>query len=243
MLFTLITVTLNAQNTILKTINSVNNQTYNEFEYIIIDGESSDNTLDIIKKNLNRNYVLISEKDTGIYNAMNKGIKLSKGRYVAFLNSDDWLEHDVLFKISKVIEKKNPSIIYGDAKFFKDINVFSFYAKANLKKLEKNMSLLHSSFYVQNKIIKKNLFDESLIISSDYKQMLNLNKNYEFFYIPQSLSNVSMGGKSSDLLISSKEFFLIQKKEFGIFNAFLNYCIKYHYHVLKIAFLYAVSFF
>ena len=59
------------------------------------------------------------------------------------------------------------------------------------------MSLLHSSFYVQNEIIKKFLFDENLIISSDYKQMLHLKRNYKFSYIYQSLSNVSMGGKSS----------------------------------------------
>ena len=243
MLFTLITVTLNSQKTILKTINSINNQTYEEFEYIIIDGGSSDETLQIIKKNLKKNYFLISEKDRGIYSAMNKGIKLSNGRYVAFLNSDDWLENDVLLKVSKFIEKENPSVIYGDAKFYKKNRIFSFYAKANLKKLKKNMSLLHSSFYVQKEIIKKNLFDENLIISSDYKQMLNLKKNYQFRYLPQSLSNVSMGGKSSDLLLSSKEFFLIQRKEFGIFNSILNYILKYHYHIIKIIFLYFKSFF
>ena len=65
MIFTLITVTLNSQKTILKTINSINNQTYKEFEYIIIDGGSSDETLEIIKKNLKKKYILISEKDKG----------------------------------------------------------------------------------------------------------------------------------------------------------------------------------
>ena len=119
MLFTLITVTLNSQKTILKTIDSINNQTYKEFEYIIIDGGSSDGTLDLIKTNLKKKYILLSEKDKGIYNAMNKGIKLSNGKYVAFLNSDDWLENDVLLKVSKFIEKENPSVVYGDAKFYK----------------------------------------------------------------------------------------------------------------------------
>ena len=137
MLFTLITVTLNSQKTILKTIDSINNQTYKEFEYIIIDGGSSDGTLDLIKTNLKKKYILLSEKDKGIYNAMNKGIKLSNGKYVAFLNSDDWLENDVLLKVSKFIEKENPSVVYGDAKFYKKNGIFSFYAKANLKKLKK----------------------------------------------------------------------------------------------------------
>ena len=136
MLFTLITVTLNSQKTILKTIDSINNQTYKEFEYIVIDGGSSDSTLDLIKTNLKK-YILLSEKDKGIYSAMNKGIKLSNGKYVAFLNSDDWLENDVLLKVSKFIEKENPLIVYGDAKFYKKNGIFSFYAKANLKKLKK----------------------------------------------------------------------------------------------------------
>ncbi len=242
MFFTLITVTLNSEKTILKTINSINNQTYKEFEYIIIDGGSSDKTLEIIKKNLKKKHTLISEKDKGIYNAMNKGINLSKGKFVGFLNSDDWLDDNILSKIHDLVEEENPSIIYGDAKFYKN-NKYNFYAKANLKKLKKDMSLLHSSFYVKGDIIKKFLFDENLIISSDYKQMLNLSKNYNFYYIPESLSNVAMGGKSSDLLISSNEFFLTQVKEFGLISALFNFFVKYHYHVIKILILQIRNFF
>jgi glycosyltransferase involved in cell wall biosynthesis len=242
MFFTLITVTLNSEKTILKTINSINNQTYKEFEYIIVDGGSSDKTLQIIKKNLKKKYILISEKDKGIYNAMNKGINLSNGKFVGFLNSDDWLDDNILSKIHDLVKTQNPSIIYGDAKFYKN-NKYNFYAKANLKKLKKDMSLLHSSFYVNSNIIKNYLFDENLIISSDYKQMLNLNKDYNFYYISESLSNVSMGGKSSDLLISSNEFFLIQMKELGLFNALFNYFFKYHYHIIKILILHIKRFF
>ena len=89
MLFTIITVTLNSEKSIQKTINSINKQTFKNFEYIIIDGGSSDETIKVIKKIIKKKYKLISEKDSGIYNAMNKGIKMSKGKYVAFLNSDD----------------------------------------------------------------------------------------------------------------------------------------------------------
>ena len=153
MMFTLITVTLNSQKTILKTINSINNQTYKEFEYIIIDGGSSDGTLDLIKTNLKKKYILLSEKDKGIYNAMNKGIKLSSGKYVGFLNSDDWLDNDT-FENCKFNRKKDPSIIYGDAKFYKN-NKFHFYAKANLKKLNKKCH-----YYIQVFMLKMTLLNK-----------------------------------------------------------------------------------
>ena len=85
MLFTLITVTLNSQKTILKTINSINNQTYEEFEYIIIDGGSSDETLQIIKKNLKKNYFLISEKDK-ITASLEKTIILLRNQLDGIIN-------------------------------------------------------------------------------------------------------------------------------------------------------------
>ena len=109
MFFTVITVTLNSEKTILKTINSINNQIYKEFEYIIVDGGSSDKTLQIIKENLKKKYILISEKDKGIYHAMNKGINLSNGKFVGFLNSDDWLDDNILSKIHDLVKTQNPS--------------------------------------------------------------------------------------------------------------------------------------
>tara|TARA_B100000767_G_C19768509_1_gene538785 strand:+ start:1782 stop:2510 length:729 start_codon:yes stop_codon:yes gene_type:complete len=242
MLFTIITVTLNSEKTIQKTINSINKQTFKNFEYIIIDGGSSDETIKVIKKIIRKKYKLISEKDSGIYNAMNKGIKMSKGKYVAFLNSDDWFNNNTLLDMSIFIKHKKPEIIYGDAVFFKDKKK-SFYAKAKLQNLENTMSLLHSSFYIKSKIIKKYLFDENLQISSDYKQMIELKKKYKFNYYSKSLSNVAMGGKSSNLLLSSSEFFLIQKKNFGVNKAILNYSIKYHYHTIKILYLFIKNFF
>ena len=242
MLFTIITVTLNSEQSIQKTINSINKQSYKNFQYIIIDGGSTDSTIKIIKKKMKRKYILISEKDNGIYNAMNKGIKISRGEYVAFLNSDDWLNKDTLLDVSLFVKNKKPKIIYGDAQFFKNKNK-CYYAKAKIQNIENDMSLLHSSFYIRKNIIKKNLFDENFIISSDYKQIIDLKKKYKFNYYPKSLSNVSMGGMSSNLLLSSQEFFLIQKKYFGYNKAILNYSTKYHYHMIKIFYLFIKNFF
>ena len=96
MLISIITATLNSEKTIEKTIDSINAQSIDDFEYIIVDGKSEDKTLGIINRKCKKKYQLISEKDAGIYSAMNKGIKKSTGNYVMFLNSNDWLNNDTL---------------------------------------------------------------------------------------------------------------------------------------------------
>ena len=235
MLFTIITVTLNSEKTILKTIESIDNQVFKNFEYIIIDGGSNDETLNIIEKNLKKETLIISEKDRGIYDAMNKGIEHSNGEYIGFLNSDDWFDNNTLEILNEFISLKKSDIIYGDAKFY-NRGKLMFYAKAEIKNLSKDMSLLHSSFYVKRSLIKQYKFNDSMLITSDYEQMIKLKKSYKFSYINESLSNVSMGGISSNLLLSSKEFYLIQYKYFGLFNSVINYIKKYHYHMIKILF-------
>jgi glycosyltransferase involved in cell wall biosynthesis len=92
-LISIITIVYNGITTLEQTILSVINQTYKNSEYIIIDGGSTDSTVDIIKKYEKHFAYWLSEPDKGIYNAMNKGIKLSSGKYIALLNSDDWLEY------------------------------------------------------------------------------------------------------------------------------------------------------
>ena len=112
----IITVCYNSQSTILDTIKSVNNQNYKFIEHIFIDGKSEDNTVNIIKKNSNLNTILISEKDYGIYDAMNKGIKLASGEIILILNSDDmFYKEDTLNKIVEVfVSNKNIDLVYGN---------------------------------------------------------------------------------------------------------------------------------
>jgi glycosyltransferase involved in cell wall biosynthesis len=235
--FSVITVTLNSEKTILRTIKSINNQIFKKFEYIIIDGSSIDSTLHIIKKNLNHKKILVSEKDNGIYSAMNKGILIARGKYVVFLNSDDWLNNNTLHNVFNFIKNNNyPDIIYGNARFYNN-KKFIFESKANLSNIKFNMSLLHSSVYIKKDIIKKFLFSEKYSISSDYDQILQLYKKYKFYYYNKSLSNISLGGASSNILISSKEFFIIQIKYNGIIYGILNFLIRYHYRLFHIFFL------
>ena len=112
----IVTVSYNAVETIERTINSVINQNYTNYEYIVIDGLSNDGTLDVLKKHESKITKLISEKDSGIYDAMNKGISMSRGEVICFLNSDDYFKdvnllRDIAYEFSI---DENISIIYGD---------------------------------------------------------------------------------------------------------------------------------
>ena len=116
----IITVSYNSEATIKQTLDSVENQTDQDFEYIIIDGGSSDSTLDIIK-NYNCVDHLISEPDNGIYDGMNKGIEKASGKFIGFLNSDDlFASKDVTKDLLKAIKLYDTEIIYGDIKYFND---------------------------------------------------------------------------------------------------------------------------
>ena len=235
--FSIVTVTLNSEATIGKTINSINNQKFKNFEYIVVDGKSVDNTLHEIKKLRHNDVKIISEEDRGIFDAMNKGIKLSKGDFIAFLNSDDWYENDALYLVNNYLEKyPNTDVFYTDAKFFKK-KKFKFYSKSKFHKLNYDMSISHPGMFVKKKILQNFLFDLKYQISADYDFVLKVKNLYRFSYLQKSIVNISLGGRSSDLLLSSKEFFEIQKKYFGFKKANINFIKKYHYHILKIIFL------
>ena len=117
--FTVVTAVFNAEDVIEKTIKSVLNQTYTPYEYLIIDGKSSDKTVEIIRKyskhfeEKNITLKIVSEKDNGIYNAMNKGIDLAEGDFISFLNAGDWYELDALENINKFYEEDSFDLTYG----------------------------------------------------------------------------------------------------------------------------------
>ena len=111
--FSIITVVYNARNTIEKTINSVLNQNYENTEYIIIDGGSTDGTIDVIQKYKDRLAVFVSEKDRGIFDAMNKGVGYASGDVIGFINSDDWYNNDVFSKINESFMIKDFDILCG----------------------------------------------------------------------------------------------------------------------------------
>lgn len=185
---TIITVTYNAQDCLEQTILSVINQTYPNIEFIIIDGDSSDKTIDIIKKYESHIDLWISEKDQGIYDAMNKGIEFANGEWINFMNAGDlFADKDT---ISKVFDKDYLSYdyIYGD-RINKD-DVGFFYEKAYPFFLQKKQNcpwkgICHQSTFVRKAMAQRHKYSLKYKYAGDYEMMYNIYKDGgAFLYRP-----------------------------------------------------------
>jgi glycosyltransferase involved in cell wall biosynthesis len=210
-----ITVVYNGANTIERTIKSVVNQTYKNIEYIIIDGGSTDGTINIIKKYENKLSYWISEKDDGIYDAMNKGIKVATGDYIGLLNSDDWLELDAIEKIVNIIHNnKNVHIIHANVRYIKENSQKIYKPKLNKSAfLWHGMSYYHPTYYVKKEIYKKLLYDKKYKLVADYKFTLEcFNRGYKFYYLDDVITNFSAGGAGTVFWNRIKEGHNIRKE-------------------------------
>jgi len=238
MRFSIITPTFNSEQKIIKNIDSINQQTFRNFEQLFIDNLSTDKTLNLIRKFSKNNYKIISEKDFGIYNAMNKGISKSVGEYLLFLNSDDWIDINILEIIDIFIKKNNcPDIVYGNAKFYYNDN-YKFIKDSSITNIFRNNTIFHSSAFINKKVFYNLKYDENFKISSDYIFFLEAyKKNFIFKKIDKNISNISLGGTSSNLLISSQEFLQIQIRYNGLILGSVNFFLRYHYHIFKIIFI------
>ena len=157
----IITVCFNSEKTIRDTIDSVLNQTYKNIEYIIVDGKSVDTTIDIIKsyelefKRKNISFKWISEKDTGIYNAMNKGVRLAKGDLIGILNSDDWYSSNAVSEVVAVNGNQDFSVISGKknkVNFKKEILKTIKNKKDIQKYIHRTMPINHPATFVHKKV-------------------------------------------------------------------------------------------
>lgn len=205
----IITVCHNSSKQIFRNIVSVNNQTYENIEHIFIDGASNDNTLDIIKKNSTRDLVYISEKDEGIYDAMNKGVNIARGDFICFLNSDDVYSNKfVILEVAEHFIKKNVDLIYGNIKYFDQRNNYirSFNSPNKFNDVLRGHQIPHPALFIKTAIAKEleDPFDSSYKISSDFKQQIFLAYNYDlkFFRINKTLVNMRAGGASNKSLIN-----------------------------------------
>lgn len=175
----IITVCLNAKNTIQKTIDSVIMQSYDHYQLVIVDGASTDGTTELINKYAEMpNLTIISEKDTGLYNAMNKGIRLADGEYVLFLNSGDVFYNDqVLETIAKHL---TADVVYGNVE--RILSDKKFIEKYDGKFTAMKLFLMgkmvcHQVLFIRTAIMKKYFFDESFTISADHDMLMKCYKN------------------------------------------------------------------
>jgi glycosyltransferase involved in cell wall biosynthesis len=181
MKFSIITVCKNSEKTIESTILSVLNQNYKDFEYIIIDGVSTDSTLDIIEKYRNKISKVICEPDNGLYDAMNKGIKFSKGEYLFFLNSDDTFLHDNILQLISNYTENQPDLIYGDLTVLdKKTGKFSIqkHNKFNKIYLIKNTPCQPATFYNRQAFEKYGDFDSNYKIVADHEWFLRIFRHH-----------------------------------------------------------------
>ena len=199
--FSIITPTLNSEKTLQRTMSSVASQTYNNFEYIIVDGGSDDNTLNIINKNLNIVTNWVSEKDEGIYDAMNKGIKMSQGDFIGIINSDDWYEEDALDNINEILkgETEKNILIHGCIKVFDRDGSFLKKSCSSERKPIHGVPFRHPSMFVSKHLYSKiGLYDKYIKYSADYEFMLRaIQSDCKIICTNDCIANMQKIGKTS----------------------------------------------
>ena len=196
-LFSIITVCRNSEKTIEKTIQSVTGQTFQNFEYIIIDGASKDGTLDILKKYRKDITTVISEPDEGIYHAMNKGLSLARGMLVGIINSDDWYELNALQLVAQEYEASDRNTIFhGLCKYHidgKEDKILSYHHD-----VLPFINISHPTTFIPSRIyLEYGYFNTDYRIAADYDLLLRFfKKGVRFKRIERVLANFSSGGVS-----------------------------------------------
>ena len=203
----IITVVYNNVTTIEEAINSVFSQTYANIEYIIIDGGSNDGTLDILNINKHKVSLLISEPDKGIYDAMNKGLRLASGEVIGILNSDDLLNGITIIEdvVKEFISDNKIDAVYGDLVYVNRFDTTKIVRMWKSKTYFKNFFEYgnvppHTSLFLKNTVYKNSgLFNTSLKLASDYEFMLRVFKNEIIYskYIPKVLIRMRLGGSTN----------------------------------------------
>ena len=207
MKISIITVCLNSEKTISDTINSVNSQTYKNIEHIFIDGGSRDKTLEILKKNPNKNKKIYIKKNYGIYKSMNFGILKSTGDIIQILNSDDiYFSNNKIEEVVKVIKKKPRNDIYmGDVIYFNHNNFYNFsrYFKADSEKI-KNMHIglmpPHPASFIRRQVYNEcGFYKDDFQIAADFEYFYRIIyiKKKKFKFLRNIVVNMRTGGIST----------------------------------------------
>lgn len=225
----IITVVYNNATEIRSAIESVLSQSYQHIEYIVIDGDSTDGTLDIIKSYNLKIGVFISEKDKGLYDAMNKGIMRATGDIIGFLHSDDIFENEhVIANIVESFQKNDCDAVYGDLVYVSkhDASKIIRYWKSDvfdIKKFIHGWMPAHPTLYIRHKIYQQyGLFDITFKISADYDFIIRTlgSGKLNCVYLPIIITRMRTGGASNKSLKnirrkSSEDLRALKKNNMG----------------------------
>lgn len=234
-LISIVTVVYNGSKTLEQTIQSVLNQSYKNIEYIIIDGGSSDGTIDIIKRYDKEISWWLSEPDKGLYDAMNKGIKLANGELIGMINSDDWYEPNAVeLIVNSYLENPDKRIFHGDrfdilAEGTRKVKRFH---PSSLKFIYYGMTYNHPSMFVHREVYKNELYNINLQALSDYEFVLKqyLREPNNFLYLPEAYVNYRLDGISgmmTDVKILSEGFIARNNAGLNMLQNGCSYVIRF----------------
>ena len=249
MKISIITATYNSKRTLRDTLESVLGQTFSNYEHIIIDGDSKDGTLDLVNTYAPRygeRLKVISEPDQGIYDAMNKGIKMATGDVIGILNSDDfYTSEDALQVIVKAFAKENIDATYGDIHFVNENDISKrvrYYSSAVFRRSFMRFGLMpaHPSFYCKKVVYEKyGVFDTSYKVAADFENLLRIIYvgNIKTKYIPKDFVTMRTGGASTTGLSSRTQIMkdhLRALKTNGIYSNVFLLSLRYVYKVYEL---------
>lgn len=239
--FSIITVCYNSENTIRDTIESLFSQNYSDIEYILVDGNSKDNTINIVNEFRNKFNIIISEDDLGMYDALNKGILAASGDIIGILNSDDIYSNNNVLQILAKEFKKSPDLdaLIGDVAFKSKDKILRYYSSKNWNpsKFKFGMMPAHPSFYCKRELFHKyGLYNKRFKIAGDFELLLRfflINKiNYK--YVPLQMVEMKLGGLSTSGI---KSLYRINKE---IRLAFKINSLKSNYFILSLRYFHKV---
>ena len=218
----IITVNLNNAKGLQKTIESVVNQTFTDLEYIIIDGGSKDGSKEIIEKYADKITYWVSEPDKGIYNGMNKGIKVAKGEYCQFLNSGDWLIDDKILE-QVFVDFPDKDVVYGNI-MVDNNNLVKPYSKITLRKLMDSYIPHPASFIKKTIFLNSGFYDEKYKIAADWDFFLKniILNNYNYKHIDIVIANFQSGGISSSIKTEDEKIKILEELFPNIYQDYIK---------------------
>ena len=229
--FSIITVTYNAASVLEDTIQSVITQTYKNVEYIIVDGDSSDRTLEIANKYKEHIHCIISEPDKGLYDAMNKGIRMATGDYLCFLNAGDELHEDdtLQLMVHSITERDLPDVLYGETAIVDEEGHFlrmrrlSTPEELNWKSFKKGMVVCHQAFFARRALVP--LYDMQYRFSADFDWCIKIMKKSTILHNTHLtlIDYLNEGVTTHNHKASLKERFRIMCKHYGYVPTIMNH--------------------